>query len=298
MEKVRVFVDTDWWMFLSTILSGIIAATATLVAVIVSNRETRRQLLQQQNRYEKEQEEKNKKDKFVIIKPTIILSSFMGILDKLIIQNDYNRELLFTGEDGFDFFDDIEKRQNQTCRILHISNSSPHDIMDVVLTTESCLENKDTNEKMRYKTKNAIKLLRSMESIDIRLTNQMQYEKILYMNKKKVPSKFDFNCYIEYSTEAMQRIVYHYKIIITNDKGIEIEKDEIEQVIDETMATIETTAFRNLQDYISNIDRSAYAWEKMGQSQVRGMMTLINPTSTQQSAIEKKSEVNNRENNK
>lgn len=37
------------------------------------------------------------------------------LLDRLIVQNDYNRALLFSGADGFDFFDDRQKQALQTC---------------------------------------------------------------------------------------------------------------------------------------------------------------------------------------
>ena len=45
------------------------------------------------------------------------------------------------------------------------------------------------------------------------------------------------------------------------------------------------TTFRNLQDSISGIDRSAYSWEKMGQAQMRGMMLQYNMQSTEQNRI-------------
>lgn len=44
-----------------------------------------------------------------------------------------------------------------------------------------------------------------------------------------------------------------------------------------------TTIFRNLQDYISGVDRNSYAWEKMGQAQMRGMMSQYNPQNERQS---------------
>ena len=36
---------------------------------------------------------------------------------------------------------------------------------------------------------------------------------------------------------------------------------------------VEPTTFRNLQDSISGVDRSAYSWEKMGQASMRGVMS-------------------------
>ena len=116
------------------------------------------QLKQQKELHEREIEDQNKLNKLVVIKPTIMLSTFVGLLDKIIIQNNYNRELLLSGEDGFDIFDNDDKRKKQLCRVLHIDNMSNYDITDIVLKTESCLENRNTNELKKYNTKNVIKL--------------------------------------------------------------------------------------------------------------------------------------------
>ena len=277
-----MFMDTDWCMFWASLLSGILAAAATLIAVLITNNETRKQLKQQKELHEREIEDQNKLNKLVVIKPTIMLSTFVGLLDKIIIQNNYNRELLLSGEDGFDFFDNDDKRKKQLCRVLHIDNMSNYDITDIVLKTESCLENRNTNELKKYNTKNVIKLLRSKESLDIRLANQEQYESFLQMNEEKTPSEFTFGSKIEYSTQAGQRVSYRFNVRISNDRCIEIEKDEIEKI--EDMRQVESnsaTVFRNLQDYIT-IDRAAYIWEKMGQSQARGLLSLVSPWSMQQ----------------
>ena len=282
MERIKVFLDTDWWMFLASISSGVFAAIATLIAVWLTNRETRKQLRQQKEQHEREIDLQNKANKLVIIKPTIMLSSFVGLLDRIIVQNNYNRELLISGEDGFEFFDNPEKRQKQMCRILHIENTSDCNIMDIIISTMSCLEDRNTNELKKYETKNVIKLLRSKESIDIRLANQEQYESIIRMNQERIPNEFKFECRVDYSTQADQRITYCYIVKISNDRCIEIEKDEIEKV--ENVGKTEvynSTVFRNLQDYI-NIDRASYIWEKMGQSQARGLISLVGIGAVQQ----------------
>lgn len=127
-----------------------------------------------------------------------------------------------------------------------------------------------------------IKLLRSKESIDIRLANQEQYESIIRMNQERIPNEFKFECRVDYSTQADQRITYCYIVKISNDRCIEIEKDEIEKV--ENVGKTEvynSTVFRNLQDYI-NIDRASYIWEKMGQSQARGLISLVGLGAVQQ----------------
>ena len=274
MEEVKVITNTDWWMLGATILAGAIAAGATVWAVRMSNEETRKQLIQQQEQYRKEKEEQNKEKKFVVIKPMIMTSTFNGVLDKLIMQNDYDRKVLFSGDDGFEFFDDMEKRDSQRCRIMHIQNESKYNINNLVIFTESYLKNNRTNNEIRYKTNNTLKILRPKESVFIRIANQQQFEKIVKMTKENESNEFWFDSLVEYSTEARQRIKYHYKVKITNDIYIEIEKDEIENIEDEAMDEYGSTVFRNFQDYIP-FDRSAYVWKKMGQYQASGAMALF-----------------------
>ena len=274
MEPIRVITNTDWWMLGATIIAGGIAALATVWAVKKSNDETRKQLSQQQEQYRKEKEEQNRINKFVVIKPMIMASTLQGILDKIIMQNDYDRKMLFTGDDGFEFFDDIEKRNKQVCRMLHIQNDSNNNINNLVLYTESYLKNKNTNSEIRYKTKNVLKFFRPKESVYIRIANQQQLEKALKMNSEKEPSEFVFDGRFEYSTEAKERIRYHYRIRIYNILHIEIEKDEMENVDNVVEAEYNSTVFRNLQDYIP-FDRSAYIWQKMGQNQAMGAMPLL-----------------------
>ena len=295
MEPIKVITVTDWYMVIATVLSGVFAALATLYAVMISNKETRKQLIKQQDAHMKERMDYERNKKMVIVKPTIVLSSFTGILDSLIIQNSYNRELLFSGDDGFDFFDDFNKRQAQRCRILHIENCSNNIIKDVCFITKSCLENRDTNEKIYYDTKNALNILRAKECIDIRMANQEQYERVVYMNNNKIPSEFEFESIIEYSTEAGQRVKYCYSVNISNDRVTEIKRDGIEKIVDDANVDVKTTVFRNLQDYIC-IDRSEYIWKKMGRSQWEGVIEMVNNPLVQQSNSISTQENNNKQN--
>ena len=287
MNPLQVSVATDWLVIAATIISGIFSASATLVAVIYSNKQTKAQLKQQEEKFAEEREEQYRRSKYVVIMPSLILANFNSLLDRLIVQNDYNRVLLFSGNDGFDFFDDIDKRSMQLCRLLQIDNRSESDIVDIEIKTETILQNKDSNEKSTYATSNYTALLRAHERIAIRLANQHQYESIIKMNAGKVPHDLQFDCSIVYTTLAKQRIEYHYEVIISNDKRIEIVHDGIEKVENNSDKPFSATSpFRNLQDYISSIDRSAYSWEKMAQAQVRGMqnaMLLYSAQSTQQS---------------
>ena len=161
-----------------------------------------------------------------------MLTTLTGLLDKLIVQNDYERVLLFSGEDGFDFYDDVQKQRSQTCRLLLIENRTDIDISDVSISTKTVLRNMNTDALWTYNTNNCSSFLRGRESILIRVADQVQFEKILSMNADNVPSILNFECEIEYSTLADQRITYVYKIEICNDRRIEVKKDEIKNVTD------------------------------------------------------------------
>ena len=282
MDEI-VYVATDWWGFGATLIAGILTAIATMAAVIYTNSRTKKQLREQEIKFENERKEEFKRSKFVVIKPTLMLTTFAGLLDKLIVQNEYDRVLLFSGEDGFEFYDDKQKQCSQICRLLTIENKTDIDISEVVISTKTALRNMDTDALWTYSTKNCASFLRGHESIIIRVTDQSQYEKILSMNADNVSSNLNFECRIEYSTLAGQRITYIYEIEIRNDRRIEVKRDGVEDVADITQkVALVPTTFRNLQDSISGIDRSAYSWEKMGQAQMRGIMFQYNMQTTEQ----------------
>lgn len=281
--KEIVYVATDWWGFGATLVAGILTAISTMAAVIYTNSRTKKQLKEQEIKFENERKEEYKRSKFVVIKPTLMLTTFTGLLDKLIVYNDYNRGLLFSGEDGFDFFDDRQKQFSQTCRLLQIENRTDIDINEVAIRTKTSLRNRNTDALWTYNTNNCTSLLRGRESIFIRVADQTQFEKILSMNADKIPSTLNFECRVEYSTLADQRITYIYEIEISNDRRIEVKKDGIEGVTDLSQKVVVVpTTFRNLQDSISGIDRSAYSWEKMGQASMRGIMSQYSSQLTEQ----------------
>lgn len=269
---------TDWWSNASVILSGIITAIASIGAVVYTNFKTKKQLDEQGKKHEDERKAIEKQNSFVIIKPSYRLVNLTLLLDSLIISNDYNRVLLFSGEDGFDFFDDLDKQSKQTLRMLFIENKSGHDIKNITLTTNSELINIDTSETTTYRTNNALFLLRNGESIVIRLNNQEQFDRILYMNKNKCPSDLNFECTIEYDTMASQTVKYVYKINIRNDRIINVISDGIISVTDsdeKNRILSKQTCFRNLQDNIATIDRSEYAWRKMSNTQLQTFLSYF-----------------------
>lgn len=271
--------QTDWWLFGATLFSGIIAAIATIIAVVYSNRKTREQMTDQQKKHEKE-------SKFVVITPSLMLTSFVQLLDKIVVSNDYCRALLFSGDDGFEFYDNPEKNANQRQRILALQNKSSNDIKNIVLSTTTELCNTNTNKKIIYKTNNQTLLLRSNESVLIRLLNEDQFLAVCEMNKNGIGSDTSFNCLIEYETMAKQRIKYVYQVKIRDDKRIEVIKDGIESITDleeTTEREIKQTICRNLQDSISSIDRSDYAWRKQGSAQLAAFLPAIQEIQQQNS---------------
>lgn len=175
----------DWWSFGATIFSGVVTALATMGAVIYTNRKSNAQLKEQEEKYALERKQQFQQSKYVMLKPTLLLMPLFGLLDRLIVQNDYNRVLLYSGEDGFEFFDDEDKRGTQSCRLLLIENKTDFDIKDVSLSTKTVLRNMSTDEQITYTTKNCASFLRGHESIVLRLANQQQYEMVLSMNEKK-----------------------------------------------------------------------------------------------------------------
>lgn len=277
----------DWWTFGATIASGVLTAVATMGAVIYTNRKSNAQLKMQEEKYALERKQLFQQNKYVVLKPTLLLMPLFGLLDRLIVQNDYNRVLLYSGEDGFEFFDDEQKRSDQRCRLLLIENNTDIDVKDIYICTKTILKNMSTDEQISYTTKNCASFLRGHESIVLRLANQQQYEKILAMNEKNVPSLLTFECTFEYLTLANQRIKYVYRVNINNDRRIEVENDGIESVVNDSKPLGQsTTIFRNLQDYISGIDRSSYAWQKMGQAQMKGVLLQYNPSNGNQTDSE------------
>ena len=272
MNTLKVIVNTDWWAIAATILSGFIAATATIIAVVYTNAKTKEQLKKQQEKFDEERKKQFEQSKYVVIKPSLLVTSMLDYLERLVIQYDYNRVLLFSGEDGFEFFDNPELLKKQTIRLFMMENNSQNDIIDITINTETTLVNKDSNKRTKYSTSNTIALLRGGERALIRLNNQQQFEDIIQMNTEKIPHDLFFDCTIIYSTLAEQEIIYRYKVMISNDKRIEIESDGVESITEvHNKEHLLTSTFRNLQDSISSVDRSAYSWQKMAQSQFRGM---------------------------
>ena len=276
---------TDWWGNAAVILSGIITACASIGAVMYTNFKTKKQLEDQERKHDRDRKVLEQQNRFVIIKPSHRLITLSQLLDSLIISNDYNRILLFSGEDGFEFYDNIEKQNGQRLRILLIENKSGNDIQNISISSCANLKNINTNESITYKANNHTFLLRSGESIVIRLNNQTQFDRIIEMNQAQIPSDLDFECTIEYDTMAAQTIKYLYHISIRNDRVIDVISDGIISVDDtkeQKKNSCKQTSFRNLQDSISAIDRSAYAWRKMSEAQVQ---TFLSYMPKQQSSV-------------
>ena len=92
------------------IFSGVITVLAAMAAVIYTNQKSNAQLKAQEEKYAFERKQQFQQSKYVVLKPTLLLMPLFGLLDRLIVQNDYNHVLLYSGKDGFEFFDDSQKR--------------------------------------------------------------------------------------------------------------------------------------------------------------------------------------------
>lgn len=249
-----------------SLFGSILSAAATIGAVVYSNRETKKQLTQQQKKFDEERISANKEKYFVTIKTTLILTTLSNILDNLIIknvmQNDYRNILLFSGEDGFSFYDEFN-RHGEQYRLLLLENNSNNNIKNVQITTMSILLNEKDNHHITYNTSNSINLLQKGDRILFRITNDEQFKQIILMHKEKIPHTLQYDCKIKYLTLAKQEITYIYKITIKNDCIVNTEEDNIQSVKDiDTIPNIKNTPFRNLQYHVSMVDKTAYLFGK------------------------------------
>lgn len=104
--------------------SGLVTAVATMGAVIYTNKKTREQLKKEEERHKAEKAEIEKASKYVVLKPAMLINTFSEIIERIILNNDYNRILLFSGKDGFGFYDDTYSFSNHRLRLLLIENVS------------------------------------------------------------------------------------------------------------------------------------------------------------------------------
>ena len=97
--------------------------------------------------------------------------------------------MFFSGEDGFDFYDDFNKLLNQKCRILQIENNSDVGIKDIIATTNTELRNLDTDSVYRYSTKNEISFFVVMKKNNDK-TNKPRTIREYHRYEQKLYSKF------------------------------------------------------------------------------------------------------------
>ncbi|MCL2365313.1 MAG: hypothetical protein FWC71_11720 [Defluviitaleaceae bacterium] len=266
----------DWIMFAATLGGGIIAALATFFAVWLTNKKTAK-MYEEELRHRKEENEIQRKEKaMVIIKPRTMRNTIEGVLDTIIMRNSLDRVLLFSGADGFDFVNqstikDDGKKYAPKWRFVIMENESQNEIYSVKLTTHSKLTT-NSNAIFEYSTSNFVALLRSKESIAVRIENSEQW------NKLDEAKEIIFTSTIEYLTAARQQVCYNFAVKIT-DLSSEVLEDKFTVSDNITLpGNCIPTVYRNLQDDIGTIDRSAYAWEKIGAAQLRGFANNSLPT--------------------
>ncbi|MFV0422267.1 hypothetical protein [Oleidesulfovibrio sp.] len=272
MNEIPLSAASNNLSAIATLVAGVMTAAATIIAVMWSNKQTRKELIKQEERHAQERKAQFEQSKHVTIRPNLILTSFFELLDRLLVTNNYERVLLFSGDDGFEFYDNQNLQVNQTCRILKIANNSSNDIVNIQIKTYTTLYDKSIDKKTNYETTNHTNILRSGENILIRVANQEQFHAILEMNKNSTRSELIFECLISYTTLANQRITYQYEVAVQDDRRIEVKKDGIEHIESDVIDTpIEPSVFRNLQDSVSSVDRNSYYWQKVGEAQARGV---------------------------
>lgn len=283
---------TDWWMFGATLGTGILTAIITYIAVVYTNKKT-------VELYEKDKTYKNRRDNMVIIKPTIKWSCFFSVIEELILFNIRDRVLLLSSEkDGFDFFDDNTKK-DQNNRLFSIKNESKCDIHLIKIDVKTILKtNSDAIIEDHYE--NVVHILRSNEEIILRMHNTEQRNKIWDELAKNNQTTLFFNCNINYLTSANEQICYNFnseiinipekriideREIISNEVKISIIKDEYKILEKRTLPeNMPTSVYRNMQDYVI-LDRVKYIHNKIGAAQAQGVMSQIGNTLSNQTQL-------------
>ena len=282
----------DWWMFGATIFAGVLTAIATFIAVWYTNKKT-------VELYEKDKEYQNRRNNMVVIKPTIKWSCFFSIIEELILFNIRDRVLLLSSEkEGFDFFDDNTKK-DQNNRLFSIKNESKCDIHLIKIDVKTTLKtNSDAIIEDHYE--NVVHILRSNEEIILRMHNTEQRNKIWEELEKNNQTTLFFNCNINYLTSANEQICYNFnseiinipekriidkREIISNEVKISIIKDEYQILEKRTLPeNMPTSVYRNMQDYVI-LDRVKYIHNKIGAAQAQGAMSQIGNTLSNQTLI-------------
>lgn len=274
---------TDWWMFGATIFAGVLTAIVTFIAVWYTNKKT-------VELYEKDKEYQNRRNNMVIIKPTIKMGSFFGIIEELILFNIRDRVLLVSSDkDGFDFFDDNEKRNIQNNRLFSIKNESKKDIHSVKLDIKTILKT-SSDAKIEDHFSNFVNLLRGNEEIIVRMHNTEQRDKLWEELDKNNQTILNFDGTIDYLTSANEQVRYNFEAeivnipekttienqdVVCNNAKISILKDEY-KILEKRILkdNMKTSVYRNMQDYV-NLDRVKYIHQKIGAAQAQGAMTQI-----------------------
>ena len=287
---------TDWWSFGATIFVGILTAIATYGAVWYTNKKTI-------ELYEKDKKYQNKQNNMVIIKPTIKFCSFFGIIEELILFNIRDRVLLISSEkEGFDFFDNSEKRNLLNNRLFSIKNESKNNIHSINIDIKTVLKT-NSDATIEDKFSNIVHLLRSNEEVIVRMHNTEQRETIWAELDKNNQSTLNFDCTISYLTGANEQVCYHYiaeivnipeKTIIdgkentSNNAKISILKDEYHILDKTTLKNKSSSVFRNMQDYVI-LDRVKYIHNKIGAAQAQGALSQIgNSFTNKESKVDEK----------
>ena len=120
MSNEIIFISPGWWKVGATIIAGLLTAFSTFGAVIYTNNRTKKQLKEQADNFEKVRKDEFKQSKYVLIKVSLILQTFSNILERLIVNNDYNRILLIFLERQVE-----RKNRSRKCYFVHYQKFLP-----------------------------------------------------------------------------------------------------------------------------------------------------------------------------
>jgi len=258
-----ITIATDWWIFIATIGAGIIAGLVTLIAVWYTNKKTI-------ELYEKGRRDEKLKESLVYLKTRFIRTTPHLFATKLINNDIHDNVYVFSGDDGFGFYDSGDYSTKYTM-LLSLRNASAKSIHNVIMTVESKLLTKE-DSVIGYEFENRIDLLAGNEEILIKMFSDVQVTKAFEGLNQSYSPKLEFVCQIMYLTEGGQEIyhehtrhmVFHVDVSENGElKSFGIitkkceDKHEVKEVISSLMQknikNWSNSNYRNLQDRIATI---------------------------------------------
>lgn len=246
---------TDWWIFAATLGAGVISGIVTLIAVKYTNKTTI-------ELYERGRREERQKEAFVIPKTRFIKATLVSFAEQLIKKDIHDNVFVFSGADGFYFFDDYYYKLD--IMLFSIRNDMGKNIKFIELSTSSEIKTKD-DAIFHYSTKNYLDLLRSNEEILIKMISEEQFDAIMDELDRCNDVTLHFECIIKYLTEADQEIKFTHKrmiVFVPHPKGgkygynliTKESNDNYDVISPTTLSRIQKKSnYRNIQDRMATV---------------------------------------------